>query len=204
MAENDEKVIALGEEAVAEIAVVLAEHRMPLRPGAPRPAPPDVYLPTVPFKNVSGFALPEGGIGWVEGGETDGVSHSVTRPEYPGISRCIIAATPVPDGEHGRGYTGFQPCSILLADYAGTDVGDFVGTGKDLFTAVKYPGGLFLVLAKLTTPYARVIRIQNRLDNKMIRTGAGAADGRPVKVLILNASHVVTQTAPNRLGIASA
>lgn len=156
----------------------------------------------VPFLNSSGFAIPPGGIVRTQDGETDGITLTGSRPEYPGISNCIINAGPeVANGAKGWGVMGYTPCDILLDDWAGTDLRDFVGATPDSFAASVQDGGLYLVVTKLETPYARVIRVQDRLDNKMIQYGAGASDGEPVKVIIFTSAHDLTLESPGNVRV---
>ena len=148
----------------------------------------------ISFQNEDTSDMPQYGVGWLTDAAFQGLS-VVKQPVYPGVSRIIIASKPAAAGALGAGWTtGIRP--VQVSNWAAITVGQRIGAQAGSWLAGPDPLGPMLVIGKLASPLVAALITGRSGGCKMIRTGAGATAGRPVKVLVFSSRFTLTQTAP--------
>ena len=117
-----------------------------------------IGVESCPIFSTAGHDCPVGGLIWTPVMAADQVRYVGKRPEYPGISKFLIAASAIAHGENGRGWGPSSiPRAVRVDDWANTDVGDCLMPWFDQFDAHLMDGGPMRVIEKLDTPCVKVI-----------------------------------------------
>jgi hypothetical protein len=160
----------------------------------------------VPITNNFSALAPTGGLAWLNGSAGSDADHyGIIQPLYPGIAQTlVIVDSDIPPGVNGLGWP-MDGCVHSIYDPSGICVvGQNVGAQMNSWAPMLCRLGPIAIVQAAVNGLAQGLLHGERGDCKMIRTGSGAADGRPIKVLYFSNLHTITQTAPNRVVVTCA
>ena len=171
------------------------EHPWTFHPGQP-----------VPLTNNFSALAPTGGLAWLNGSAGSDADHyGIIQPLYPGIAQTlVIVDSDIPPGGDGLGWP-MDGCVHPIYDPSGICVvGQNIGAQINSWAPMLCNLGPITVVAAAVNGLSQGLLHGERGDIKMIRTGSGATDGRPIKVLIFSSAYVLTQTAPGDVTVSAA